>query len=158
MRYAELRGRLIVFSLILLASSGFAQEKSTQLQKASGKIDTINVDKNSMRLQTKEGKTLTFDLSPTTKVTMPGSNTAKIRDIEPGDSANILYKTDGTKRVVLSVEVIGSSTTGTSGSTGTGTSGSLSTGTSGSTASRPGGCPEGQPCPDDDGTKTKTKK
>jgi hypothetical protein len=118
---------------LIFALSLSAQEKVGKSEKATGNVKLVDSEKNYMILVTKEGKLITFDFSSKTKVTkIPGSEKAGIGDIKIGEPTSVSYKMEGARRVATNVEIL---------------------------AHRPGGCPNGQPCPEDEkGKKSAEKK
>lgn len=113
-------GAFLSFLYSLLANPVMAQQKETKPLKASGDVRLLDLEKNYMILVTKEDKLVTLDLPPETKVTKhPGPVKAKIKDIKVGEPATVTYKAAAGRYVATSVEL------------------------------RPGGCPEGRPCPDE---------
>lgn len=122
MKQKVIAAKLFVFMFYLFFTvSLLAQQQPAKSEKAAGNISRLDLEKNFMVIVTKEGKLVLLDFSPKTKVTKsPGAERAEIKDIKAGDAATVTYRTDGAKRVAMSVEFY-----------------------------RPGGCPEGQPCEDD---------
>jgi hypothetical protein len=72
-----------------------AEEKKAEKKKAekiSGDIGLLDTEKNYMILVTKEGKLITLDIDPKTKVLMTKSGEAKIADVGLGSSATVEYQ------------------------------------------------------------------
>jgi hypothetical protein len=72
-----------------------AEDKKAEKKKAekiSGDIGLLDTEKNYMILVTKEGKLITLDIDPKTKVLMTKSSDAKIADVGLGSSATVEYQ------------------------------------------------------------------
>jgi hypothetical protein len=94
----------------------------------------IDHEKNYLILVTKDGKLLTLDFSRKTKVTdSSGMGKYSIESINPGEAAKLMYRSGSSRNFITEIELLGY---------------------------RPGGCPEGRPCPqgNDKGKQLKTNK
>jgi hypothetical protein len=131
MRSSAFPFAIVLFHSLLMGSCTGVQERSHKTTSAAGEVVLIDSNKSYLILVTKEGKLLTFDFSPKTKVTdstgMPKYN---IESINPGEAAKLMYRTEGSKNLVTEIELLGY---------------------------RPGGCPEGRPCPSGDDKDKKVK-
>ncbi len=72
--------------------------------KASGDVGLLDLEKNYMILVTKQGKLITADFNEKTKVQKLIPETAKMSDINLGQSATVMYVTQGDKKYAQSVE------------------------------------------------------
>ena len=108
-------GRTFVYALILAVLAACpalaqekkakAQEKKAKAEKVSGDVGLLDLEKNYMIVVTKEGKLVTVDFDNKTKVTRFVPQTAKMSDLNLGQSATISYKTQGAKNILDSVDV-----------------------------------------------------
>jgi hypothetical protein len=80
-----------------------APEKA-KATKVTGDIGLLDLEKNYLILVTKEGKLVTVDFDPKTKVTQIEPTPSKIADIGLGSSAVVQYTKEGDKNVATSLE------------------------------------------------------
>jgi hypothetical protein len=84
-----------------------AEEKKAEKAKAekvSGDIGLLDTEKNYMIVVTKEGKLVTLDYTPKTKVIELKESPAKMGDIGLGSSARVEYIQKGDKNYLSKVE------------------------------------------------------
>jgi hypothetical protein len=106
---SKIVGGLAAILAFALASSGTAQEKKAEEQKAkaekvSGDIGLLDTEKNYMIVVTKDGKLVTIDYTQKTKVTELKESPAKMSDIGLGSSAVAEYTQKGDKNVLSKIE------------------------------------------------------
>jgi len=102
-----------------VAAPSFAQEKEkkgegknggekkaekAKAEKVSGDIGLLDTEKNYMIVVTKEGKLVTLDYTPKTKVIELKESPAKIADIGLGSSARVEYIQKGDKNFLSKIE------------------------------------------------------
>lgn len=100
---------VVTFSLVLsstLMAQQKKEEEKAQPLKASGDVGLLDLEKNYMILVTKEGKLITAEFSPATKVTKLVPQKVKMSDINLGQSATVTYVTKGEKKTAESVEYV----------------------------------------------------
>jgi hypothetical protein len=78
-----------------------AKAKAT---KVAGDVGLLDMEKNYMILVTKDGKLVTIDFDPKTKVTQVTPTPAKIADVGLGSSAVVVYEKSGDKNIATSLE------------------------------------------------------
>jgi hypothetical protein len=83
------------------ADAAPAKAKAT---KVAGDIGLLDTEKNYMIIVTKEGKLLTLDFDPKTKVTKVTPSPGKISDIGLGSAATVSYQQDKGKNVATALE------------------------------------------------------
>lgn len=103
-RKAIVVGVLGVFLFLLLAMPGEAAEVKAKPLTASGDVGLLDLEKNYMILVTKEGKLLTAEFGPNTKVTKFVPGNVKMSDIDLGQAATVTYTSKGDKNIANSVE------------------------------------------------------
>jgi hypothetical protein len=84
-----------------------AEEKKgekAKAEKVSGDIGLLDTEKNYMIVVTKEGKLVTLDYTPKTKVIELKESPAKMSDIGLGSSARIEYVEKGDKNFLSKIE------------------------------------------------------
>ena len=82
-----------------------APEANVKPVKASGDIGLLDLEKNYLILVTKEGKLITADFNNKTNVQKLVPQSAKMSDINLGQSATVTYSTGkGGKNIAASVE------------------------------------------------------
>ena len=91
--------------LLFVVSAGVAQEKKAKVEKVTGDIGLLDLEKNYMIVVTKEGKLVTIDFDKKTKVTKFVPETAKMSDIGLGESAAINYQKNKDKNILASIEI-----------------------------------------------------
>lgn len=72
-----------------------ADDKKAEKKKAekiAGDVGLLDLEKNYMILVTKEGKLITLDIDPKTKVSMTKSGEAKVADVGLGSAATVEYQ------------------------------------------------------------------
>jgi hypothetical protein len=75
-----------------------------KVEKASGDIGLIDLEKNYMILVTKQGKLITLDFDQKSKVMKRTPTPSKVADIGLGMSATVTYNNQNGKNVASSVE------------------------------------------------------
>lgn len=122
---------LVLFNSLFIGSCTGVEERSHRTSSVAGEVMLIDPNKHYLILITKEGKLLTLDFSPKTKVTdSTGGAKYNVESINPGEAAKLMYRIEGSRNFVTEIEVLGY---------------------------RPGGCPEGRPCPPGDDKDKKVK-
>src|SRR5262245_61394666 len=86
---------------VLLAEKVSGKAKTT---KVAGDVGLLDVEKNYMIIVTKEGKLVTFDFDPKTKVTQIDFIPAKIADVGLGSFATVTYTSDNGKNIATGIE------------------------------------------------------
>jgi hypothetical protein len=84
-----------------------AEEKKgekAKAEKVSGDIGLLDTEKNYMIVVTKEGKLVTLDYTPKTKVIELKESPAKMADIGLGSSARVEYVEKGDKNFLSKIE------------------------------------------------------
>ncbi len=100
-------GGLAVLAGIVLSFPVVAQEKKAEkakVEKVSGDIGLLDTEKNYMIVVTKDGKLVTLDFNPKTKVTELKESAAKMADIGLGSSAVVEYTQKGDKNILSKIE------------------------------------------------------
>jgi hypothetical protein len=98
-------GLVVFLSLLNGIESVMAQEKEKKkAEKISGDVGLLDMEKNYMILVTKEGKLITLDFTPKTKVTVLKESAAKMNDIGLGSSASIEYTQKDEKNTLTKIE------------------------------------------------------
>jgi sRNA-binding protein len=82
------------------------EEKKAKAEKVSGDIGLLDTEKNYMIVVTKDGKLVTLDFNPKTKVTELKEKPTKMSDIGLGASATVQYTQKGDKNYVNSIEYL----------------------------------------------------
>jgi hypothetical protein len=98
---------LAVVIAIAMAAPVIAQEKKAEKAKAekvSGDIGLLDTEKNYMIVVTKDGKLVTVDYTPKTKVTELKENPAKMSDIGLGSAAVAEYTQKGDKNFLSKIQ------------------------------------------------------
>jgi hypothetical protein len=104
---SKLAGGLAVLMAVFMMSPVLAQEKkAAKAQKVSGDIGLLDTEKNYMIVVTKEGKLVTVDFNPKTKVTALRPSSAKMSDIGLGTQASVQYTKKNDKNYLTSIEFI----------------------------------------------------
>jgi hypothetical protein len=99
-----------VLATPLVAQEKKAEEKKSEkaekakAEKVSGDIGLLDTEKNYMIVVTKEGKLVTLDYTPKTKVVELKESPAKISDIGLGSSARVEYIQKGDKNYLSKIE------------------------------------------------------
>ena len=106
---AQLKISLAILILLALSlgNNATAQEKKTdkaKAQKVAGDIGLLDTEKNYIIVVTKEGKLVTVDYTPKTKITELKPSQAKISDIGLGSKAAVEYVTKGDKNYLTKIE------------------------------------------------------
>jgi len=83
-----------------------SEEKAekAKAEKIAGDVGLLDTEKNYMILVTKEGKLVTLDFDPKTKVTEIEPTPAKVADIGLGASAVVEYTKEGEKELATSIQ------------------------------------------------------
>ena len=83
-----------------------AEEKGekAKAEKVVGDIGLLDTEKNYMIVVTKDGKLITVDFDPKTKVTELKEKPVKMADVGLGSSATVEYTKNGDKNVVSIIE------------------------------------------------------
>ncbi len=105
-------GGLAILLAFAVASPMRAQEKKAEEKKAEkakaekvvGDIGLLDTEKNYMIVVTKEGKLVTLDFTPKTKVTELKESQVKMADIGLGASAVVEYTVKGEKNMLSKIE------------------------------------------------------
>lgn len=100
-------GGLVILIALALALPAVAQEKKAakaKAQKVSGDIGLLDTEKNYMIVVTKDGKLVTLDFNPKTKVTVLKEGPAKMSDIGLGSAAAAEYTVKGGKNLLSKIE------------------------------------------------------
>jgi hypothetical protein len=104
-------GGLAVLLGVAVATPIVAQEKKAEgkgekakAEKVSGDIGLLDTEKNYMIVVTKDGKLVTLDYTPKTKVTELKESSAKMSDIGLGSSARVEYVQKGDKNYLSKIE------------------------------------------------------
>jgi hypothetical protein len=84
-------------------AAGEKAEKA-KAEKVSGDIGLLDTEKNYLIVVTKEGKLVTLDFTPKTKVTELQEKPAKMSDIGLGSSAAVEYTKKGEKNYLSKIE------------------------------------------------------
>jgi sRNA-binding protein len=82
------------------------EEKKAKAEKVSGDVGLLDTEKNYMIVVTKDGKLVTLDFTPKTKVTELKEKPTKMSDIGLGASATVQYTQKGDKNYVNSIEYL----------------------------------------------------
>ncbi|HEY7555404.1 MAG TPA: hypothetical protein VIH18_11415 [Candidatus Binatia bacterium] len=75
-----------------------------KVEKASGDVGLLDMEKNYMILVTKDGKLITLDFDQKTKVTKITPTPGKVADIGLGSSATVTYETAKDKNVATKLD------------------------------------------------------
>ena len=94
---------MIPLSMSVAQEKKAASEKA-KAQKVSGDIGLLDMDKNYMIVVTKEGKLVTIDFTPKTKVTALKPSKAKMSDVGLGSAASVQYTKEGEKNHLTAIE------------------------------------------------------
>ncbi len=86
------------------ASAKAEAPAKAKVQKASGDVGLLDMEKNYMILVTKQGKLITLDFDNKTKVTKITPHPSKVADIGLGSSATVTYASANGKNVATGVE------------------------------------------------------
>jgi hypothetical protein len=108
---SNIAGGLAVLLAVAVASPIGAQEKKAEektekakAEKVSGDIGLLDTEKNYMIVVTKDGKLVTIDYNPKTKVTELKEKPAKMSDIGLGSAAVAEYTQKGDKNFLSKIE------------------------------------------------------
>ncbi|HEX2228710.1 MAG TPA: hypothetical protein VHM64_16355 [Candidatus Binatia bacterium] len=83
---------------------GEKKAEKAKAEKVSGDIGLLDTEKNYMIVVTKEGKLVTLDYTPKTKVVELKESPAKMADIGLGSSARVEYIQKGEKNYLSKIE------------------------------------------------------
>src|SRR5918992_5376592 len=83
---------------------GEKKAEKAKAEKVSGDIGLLDTEKNYMIVVTKEGKLVTLDYTPKTKVTELKPSGAKMSDIGLGSTAAVEYVAKGDKNYLTKIE------------------------------------------------------
>jgi hypothetical protein len=75
-----------------------------KVEKASGDVGLLDMEKNYMILVTKEGKLITLDFDQKTKVTQITPTPVKAGDVGLGSSATVIYEKVNDKNVATKLD------------------------------------------------------
>jgi hypothetical protein len=114
---SKIFGGLMISAAVAFATPAVGQEKGGEEKKAeekkaekakaekvSGDIGLLDTEKNYMIVVTKEGKLVTVDYTPKTKVIELKESPAKMADIGLGSSARVEYIQKGDKNFLSKIE------------------------------------------------------
>jgi len=93
-----------VFSFVMAFPVTAQEKEKKKVEKASGDVGLLDLEKNYMILVTKEGKLITLEFDKKTKPTLLKEGKAKISDIGLGSSASIEYTEKGDKNTLANIE------------------------------------------------------
>jgi len=85
-------------------NGGEKKAEKAKAEKVSGDIGLLDTEKNYMIVVTKEGKLVTLEYTPKTKVTELKESPAKMTDIGLGSSARVEYIQKGDKNYLSKIE------------------------------------------------------
>jgi hypothetical protein len=85
-------------------NGGEKKAEKAKAEKVSGDIGLLDPEKNYMIVVTKEGKLVTLDYTPKTKVIELKESPAKMADIGLGSSARVEYIQKGDKNFLSKIE------------------------------------------------------
>jgi hypothetical protein len=86
------------------AKAEVAAPAKAKVEKASGDVGLLDMEKNYMILVTKDGKLITLDFDQKTKVTKITPTPGKVADIGLGSSATVTYETAKDKNVATKLD------------------------------------------------------
>jgi hypothetical protein len=75
-----------------------------KVEKASGDVGLLDMEKNYMILVTKQGKLVTLDFDAKTKVSKRTPQAAKMTDVGLGSTATVTYANQGGKNVASALQ------------------------------------------------------
>ena len=75
-----------------------------KVEKASGDVGLLDMEKNYMILVTKDGKLITLDFDPKAKVTQITPTSVKVSDVGLGSSATVTYEKLNDKNVATKLD------------------------------------------------------
>ena len=106
MKSTMVSGLAILLIMAVVSPIGAQEKKAAKAkaQKVSGDVGLLDTEKNYMIVVTKEGKLVTIDFNPKTKVTVLKESKAKISDIGLGAAASVQYVKKGDKNLLSSIE------------------------------------------------------
>ncbi|HEY7165444.1 MAG TPA: hypothetical protein VIB79_12840 [Candidatus Binatia bacterium] len=84
--------------------AGEAKTEKAKAEKVVGDIGLLDTEKNYMIVVTKDGKLITLDFEPKTKVTELKEKPVKMSDVGLGSSATVEYTKNGDKNVLSKIE------------------------------------------------------
>ena len=84
--------------------AGESKAEKAKAEKLVGDIGLLDTEKNYMIVVTKDGKLVTVDLDPKTKVTELKEKPVKMADVGLGSSATVEYTKNGDKNVLSKIE------------------------------------------------------